>query len=416
MKRRCQILFAVSWAVFGYASVLAQPEGRINETESIYRRRFADMMANGGIMTSYAPMEAVAGAKRPIPLPEAADKEHRIKTAALDQAAAYARASNARAFMVWRDGKVERAEYYKGGDRNTPIVSKSLSKPLGAIAIGRAIAMGKIASVDQPVADFIAEWRGTPKAAILIRHLLDMRAGLMEQDYSPDPNHPLNRAYLDPDHGRYIIDYYPLTHKPGSYYGYSNATAELVALVIERATGLRYGTFLSQEVLVPIGAMGGQIWVNRPGGLAHSGCCMTLPAETYLRLAILLMDDGIVGRRRLLPKNYVAEMAKGTAQNPYYGMGVWVAGTYVNRRGFGAVGKPGPRVLHSEPYLDKNLFLFDGNSSQVVYISRATRTIILRLGDTAPAKPEWDNSKLPNIVLRGLIRQTREHAPEVQAR
>ncbi|MBB5686683.1 serine hydrolase domain-containing protein [Sphingobium boeckii] len=372
-------------------------------------------MKSGGILTRYDPMERVEGARKARPLPLAAADALSVTPEALDQASAYAKASNASAMIVWRDGKLQRADYFKGKDRNSQIVSKSLSKPITAIAVGRAIAMGKIKSVDQPVADFIPEWRGTPKEPMLIRHLLDMRSGLLEQMYSDDPEHPINRAYIDPDHGWHIINDYPLTHEPGRYYGYGNAVAELIAVVIERATGTRYGDFIGKQILAPIGAAGGEIWVNRPGGLAHSGCCMTLPAESWLRLGILLMNDGVADGRRLLPKGYVDDMAHGTPENPHYGMGLWVAGPYLSRRGFAAPSKPGPKVLHSQPYLDKDLFMFDGNANQLVFISRAARTVILRIGDAPPPSPEWDNSALPNIILGGIIWKKGETRPVAQA-
>ena len=56
------------------------------------------------------------------------------------------------------------------------------------------------------------------------------------------------------------------------------------------------------------------MWVGKPGGLAHAGCCATMPADTYLRFAMLLLDDGVWGGKRLLPKGYVAQMRKGTAE------------------------------------------------------------------------------------------------------
>jgi CubicO group peptidase (beta-lactamase class C family) len=348
-------------------------------------------------------------------LPTPRHGQHSINVNALNKASVYAKAANSSAFMVWRNGRLERADYFGGTTAATPLVAKSLSKPLGAIAIGRAIALGKIASLDQPVADFLTEWKGSPKERILIRHLLDMRSGLMEQTFSADPEHPINRAYLDPEHDRVLIHNYPLTHTPGTHYGYNNATAELVALVIERATGRRYADFIGREILQPIGATGGEIWIDRPGGLAHSGCCMTLPAESWLRLGILLLDDGKVGKKRLLPAGFVAAMTTATPQNPHYGLGVWIAGDYVQRRGFSGVGGPGPQVLHSAPYRDKDLFLFDGNSDQVVYISRATGTVILRLGATPPKQPEWDNSILPNMVIDGILRRKDEAAPIPQA-
>jgi CubicO group peptidase (beta-lactamase class C family) len=397
----CAAIGATAIASARALTSVPSPSGPVID-EGLYRERFDALMRSGGVMTRYTPMEKIPGASPATHLTQSTESEPTIMRQALDQASDYAKASNARAFIVWRKNKVERADYYRGANADTQIVSKSLSKPLTAIAIGRAIALGKIQSVDQLLTDFIPEWRGTPKATMSIRHLLDMRSGLLEQMGSADPDHPINRAYIDPDHGWRIIHEYPLTHAPGSYYGYGNAVAELVAVVIERATGRRYADFLDREILRPIGAAGGEIWIDRPAGLAHSGCCMTLPAESWLKLGILLADNGVAHGKRLLPRGFVDQMARGTAQNPHYGMGVWVAGPYVARRGFGAVGKPGPKIKHGEPYLDRDLFLFDGNANQVVYISRAARLVVLRAGDTPPVTPEWDNSVLPNIVMRGI--------------
>ncbi len=387
-----------------------------SDQDAVYRARFDAMKKAGGVVTRYDPMEVVPGAPTAIPLRVAKAADRSIRDGALDQATAYAAANNSSALIVWRNGAVQRAAYFGGADRETQIVSKSLSKPLGAIAVGRAIALGRIRSLDQPVADFIPEWKSTPKAAILVRHLLDMRSGMLEQMVSPDPTHPINRAYLGTDHDHVLIHDYPMTGVPGAKFGYSNAVADVVALLIERATGIRYGDFVGREVLAPIGAPGGRIWVDRPGGLAHSGCCMTLPAESWLRLGVLLLDDGVVGRRRLLPRGYVKQMTSATPQNPYYGLGTWVAGRYVKRRGFTGVDGAGPKVLHGAPYTDRTLFLFDGNANQVVYISPATRMVVVRVGNPPPTQPmEWDNSVLPNLLIDGIVQRPGERRPVPQS-
>lgn len=367
--------------------------------DAAYRARFEAFMANPA-QFDYSPMEAVPGATTQTPLRVAAKPA--IAHAALEEAARYAEANRSSALLVWRDGALEAAHYFGDATRDTPLVAKSLAKPLTAIVIGRAIMLGKIKGLDQPIADFIPELAGTPKAAIKVRHLLDMRSGLLDQGYSPDPDHPWNRAYLDLDHGAYIVRDYPLIDPPGTRYAYANAPSELIALVIERATGRRYAEFVSREVLQPLGAAGGEVWLNRPDGLAHSGCCIKLPAETWMKLAILLIDDGKTGSRRLLPKGYVRDMRTGTPHNPSYGLGVWLGEPYRDRRGFGAPGTLGPQVLHSEPYLDPEMFLFDGNSNQTVHISPRHRLIVLRMGETPPKTPEWDNAKLPNLLIRGL--------------
>jgi len=370
--------------------------------EALYLQRFEILKANGGIMPQYSPTEVVTGALAYQPLPVASASEQSISSVGLKQAADYAAKNNSAAFMVWQNGKVQQANYFGDNTAVTPLVSKSLSKPLSAIAIGRAIQLGAIRSLDQPVAEFITEWQGTPKSAVLVRHLLDMRSGFLAQGFSLSPDHPWNRAYLSYEHEKVLINDYPLTDEPGVGYSYNNATADMVAIVIERATGQRYAEFIGQEVLAKIGAQGGDIWVGREGGLAHSGCCMHLPAESWLRLGILLLQQGEFAGQQLLSPAIVQALITPTAENPHFALGIWVGQPYAERRGYTGVGGGGPQIYHSAPYRDPGLYLFDGNSSQVVYMLPAYNMVVLRLGASPPKDPEWDNSYLPNLLVDSL--------------
>lgn len=371
--------------------------------EALYMKRFDQLRnpaAQGGRgLGGYDPLEAVPGDAAYTPLP--AGETDAVTTDALDAADAYSAARNSQAFIVWKDGKVIRESYYGDTQRSSLIVSRSLAKPITAIAVGRALIMGKIDTLDQPVTDFIPEWKGTDREGILVRHLLDQRSGFLPQGQSMDPESPLNRAYLHPRHDEVIINDMPMTYKPGEDYQYANATSEMIAPLIERATGMRYSAFVSQEIIQKLGGQGGDVWVNRPGGTAHSGCCILLPAEDWLRMAILVLQDGIWEGERLLPDGYVAKMKTGTPQNPYYGLGLWLPHTYLERRGFANPSVPYGKVLHSEPYLDKNMMMFDGNSNQIVYMIPSANMIALRVGNRPPKDLEWDNTVLPNTLIRG---------------
>jgi CubicO group peptidase (beta-lactamase class C family) len=369
-----------------------------DQDEALFLKRLNETGANG--RESYDTMEAVPGVIDERSLPQSARPT--LSLGARETAKAYALANNSKALLIWRDGALEESVYAPGVGPATLINAKSLAKPLSAIAIGRAIKLGLIRSPDQSASDFITEWRGTPKAAITLRQLMDMTSGLAEQGAIKDPDSVMSRAYLHPRHGDVIVNDYPLTATPGVRYQYSNASADLIAVVIERASGRRYATFISEEVLRPLGASGGQVWVDRPGGLAHSGCCILLPATTWLRLGLLLLNDGVWEHKRLLPDGYVAAMKTTSVSNPRYGMGVWVQGDYIQRRGFGRPDQLLGAVLHSEPYLAKDLFLFDGNADQVVYMIPSKKLVILRVGDAPPKSPAWDNAFLPNLILRDL--------------
>jgi len=371
----------------------------LNDPEqALYLKRLADTGANG--RESYDTMEAVPGAADPVAAPVALHPT--ISSEARAKAVAYAMANNSKALIVWRDGRIETEAYGLGADATTLINARSMAKPLGAIAIGRAIELGAIKDLDQPAADFIAPWRGTPKASITVRQLLNMTSGLAEQGPVGDPASIMSRAYLSPRHDEVLVDDYPLTAVPGVRYQYSNASADLIAVVIEHATGRRYAEFVSSEVLKPLGVAGGEVWVDRPGGLAHSGCCILLPARTWLSLGLLLMQDGTWSGRRLLPPGYVKAMLTPTASNPRYGLGVWLPGDYIPRRGFGRPDQMLGAVLHSEPYLASDLFLFDGNANQVLYMVPSKHLAILRMGNPPPKSPEWDNAYLPNLILRDI--------------
>jgi CubicO group peptidase (beta-lactamase class C family) len=397
------------------AAAFADVQTYSPEDEALFLKRAGEISTIAGRgLEAYDPLEPVSGAPLAA-LPRA--RRHLISPEALAAAARYAAERKSSSLIVWRGGKIEAEHYFGGAGSATPIVSKSLAKPVTALLIGRAIKLGLIKSLDQPVADFITEWKGdTQREKILIRHLLDMRTGLLMQGQPIGPQDILNRAYLHPHHDDIIIREYPLINEPGTRYDYSNATSELIAPVIERATGMRYGAFLSEALLKPIGAPGGSIWVNRPGGMAHSGCCLMLPPQAWLRMAILLLQDGKWQGRQLLPDGYAAAMRTPTAENPYYGMGVWLAGRYTERRGFAHPSITYGRVLHSEPYAARDLYLFDGNSNQVVYIVPSQRLVVLRTGETPPKTLEWDNAFLPNLLIRGTVRRPGEPAPEPQPR
>ena len=430
MKRSVLMTLAVGLVtgplaiVVGAAEPPAAASTRYTEAdEAVYLSRFEQLTAafkSGLGLETYEPLEPLRGARRYRPLPMATATQRRIDPVALAAARDYASRNRSSALLVWHDGLIEEAAYFGDMRADRTFPSRSLAKPMTAVAVGRAIRLGKIRSLDQPVADFLTEWRGDQRRSkILVRHLLDMRSGFLPQAAATTAEDILNRAYLHPKHEQVILYDYPVVDEPGSRYEYNNATSEIVSLVIERATGVRYGEFVSREILRPLDAAGGEVWVNRPGGVAHAGCCMMLPPENWLRLAMLLMDDGVWRGKRLLPEGYVKAMTTGTPQNPHYGLGVYVSGQYIERRGFANPERdpPARRVLHSEPYLAQDLFLFDGNANQVVYVVPSARLIVLRVGDPPPksAGAEWDNSLLPNLLLRGLEtdRQRRGAAPRV---
>ena len=375
--------------------------------EALYLDRYDRMLKafqpGGSISAIYDTRGEITGAQSQKKLE--ASQEFFLDEAARKSAIAYAAERNSAALLILKDGALILEEYFGDTNQASALNSKSLAKPLGVVAVGRAIAEGHIQSLDQKASDFLTEWKGTPKEDITIRHLLGMRSGLHHQDFEPTPTHIMNRAYLHPRHEDILINEYPLLHKPGSRYDYSNANAEIIAPIIERATGQTYSNWVSQEIVQKLDAAGGEVWLNRDGGIAHAGCCTLLPAQTFAKIGQLVLMDGAWEEEQLLPIGFVAQMRSPSAQNPYAGLGLFVGHPYTELRGVRNVDREVAPTFHSAPYADEDLFLFDGNSNQVVYMVPSKNLLILRVGNTPPKELAWDNAYLPNLVSGAISKQ-----------
>ncbi|MBU2980010.1 serine hydrolase [Alteromonas sp. C1M14] len=328
-----------------------------------------------------------------------------ISQTALEQVESFAAQRNTTSLLVWHRGQLQLKQYYGDTNDDTLIVGKSMAKMVAGIVIARAIKDGYIAGLDEPAATYITEWQGTEKATITLRNMLHMAAGFEKYytlDMSPFSN--FTRSYIAGYTEDVLINGYELVNKPGTKYDYSQAVSDLLAIIIQRATGQPYGEYLSQALIQPIHAQGGEVMLNRPDGLAHSGCCLLLPAESWLRIGLFLLNSGEVNGEALFPDNWMQDYLAPSPSNPAMGLHIWLGKPYLPKRSWSEVGTPtGFGVLHSEPYLADDLFMFDGSGNQVIYIIPSKQLVIVRTGgfSWAPGK-EWDNAFIPNTLIRGI--------------
>ena len=354
----------------------------------------------------YDPVDKVPGAAD-APLPVASPTERTIAPEALSKASAYAKGKDSYGFIVWQGGKIQEASYFQNFNRTRLIASKSMAKMIVGLVIGRAIAEGHIKSIDQPVSDFLTEWKGTDKAAPTIRQFLQNSSGISRFSYNDfKPWSQTMREYLGERHEDLLINETKRDYTPGTEYDYSMITSDILAIVIERATKQRYGDYVGKALLQPIGAQGGTVYINRPGGLAHSGCCMMLPAESFIRMGVLMAQDGMWDGQRILPGGWVKETITPSPANAKWGLHMWIGQPYQRRVRFFPERSQPIGTLHSEPYAADDLFLWDGSGNQAMWIVPSKQLVILRFGPTPKPKAgeagEWDNALLPNTIIRGL--------------
>ena len=125
----------------------------------------------------------------------------------------------------------------------------SISKQFTAACILLLQEDGKL-TIDDPVSKWFPEL--TRSKDVKIRHLLSHTSGY--QDYAPqDYTIP---AWTKPTTADRIIHEWatkPLDFEPGSQYQYSNTNFNIAGLIVEKASGQPFWTFLSSRVLKPLG-------------------------------------------------------------------------------------------------------------------------------------------------------------------
>ena len=162
--------------------------------------------------------------------------------------------------LVLKDGEALVRRGYGRSDLATGIEAgpgtayrlASVSKQFTATSILLLAQDGKL-GIDDPVRKWLPS---LPRVAdkITLRHLLTHTSGLI--DYEDLMVEPYEGQILDAGVLDLLAKENRLYFTPGSAYRYSNSAYALLALVVERASEMRYPQFLQARIFTPLGMSG----------------------------------------------------------------------------------------------------------------------------------------------------------------
>ncbi len=333
------------------------------------------------------------------PWPIAGDSGRTLPKSALESAWSYAQSMGTDALIVAQDGVIQLERYAPGIDQETLFQSQSLHKGLTAMALGAAVGTGAIPSAATPASTYLTEWsENAPANAVTLADLAYMQAGLERPRYANHPFSPGLQLFLT---GRLVERALatPFVAGPRESFIWSNASTQSLSIAIERAVGKPWAEFIGEALWSPIGAGEAYVQLDRPDGTAFSFCCLVTNARNWLRVGQLMLNDGRIDGRRLLPKGWVTAMTTGGATNPNYGMQLWLNEPYdeeILRNGVPRLVLPrGTRLAASDA------FYFEGHFAQRLHVVPSAGLVVVRLGDD---RRDWDDARLMN----GLITATQE--------
>ena len=339
---------------------------------------------SGSSVSLYQPRELVAGGNEPA-APRVAPQLESLDPASLQSAADYAADTDSTALIVSRHDHIVFEKYWHGTGFDTVEDGQSLSRVVVALAAGVAVAQRQIHWPDEPIGHFIAQWKDDPRGAITVNQLLKMSSGLSAPEPSLAPWKASVRGALGSDIDAVHLAA-PLAGKPGATWADQSADPQLAALVIERATGMRYAQFVSQALWRPLGAGDAWMWLDREGGTAHADCCMLARQGDWIRLAELLIKDGNYRGEEIIHPGWVARMLVPAHGNENYG-------SYIH------LGKN--TVAGTEPYAVDDVFVIAGRGGNRLWVVPSMQIAILRMAPEARDALDFDDTRIPNLVMRG---------------
>lgn len=175
------------------------------------------------------------------------------------------------ALAVYRDGRkvvdlwagtkdVDGTEPWQHG---TAQVVRSATKGVAAAVLLLLRQRGEL-DLDAPVAEYWPEFKARGKERVLVRHVLNHRAGLPVIDRPLTPEEA-----LDPLRGPEAVAAQAPVWEPGTDHGYHALTyGWMLDELVRRVTGLGAGEWIAREIAGPLGA---EFWLGLPAAEEAAG-------------------------------------------------------------------------------------------------------------------------------------------------
>lgn len=207
---------------------------------------------------------------------------------------------------------------------DTTLISWSMAKSITHAAVGILVGEGRL---DLAATAPVPSWQGTPKEAITLQQLLEMRPGLeFVEDYvDAGVSHCIEMLYGagQADMAAYAAAL-PLVHEPGAVWNYSSGTTNIVARIVGDAVGGgREGMerFLRVRLFEPAGMQSAIPKFDEAGTFVGSSYVYAT-ARDFARFGELYRNDGVAADgTRVLPAGWRDHARAVIAHDPESGFG-----------------------------------------------------------------------------------------------
>jgi len=245
--------------------------------------------------------------------------------------------------LIVRNGYVVTEAYFYPYRQSRKYPILSCTKSFLSALVGIAIEEGYL-DLDDRVLDLFPDRdiaNDDPrKRAMTVEHLLLMRSGLDWPESSVSYGSADNILWqmLDSwDWVQFVFDR-PMATEPGTTFNYSTGDPQLLAAVLEQATGMSTRKFARTYLFEPLGVSSDHWdWQSAPGGVAFGGGGLSMTSRAMAKFGYLYLEGGDWNGQQIVPADWV----EASVANSHYGYQWW----RLSNGGYAALGYKGQRIV-----------------------------------------------------------------------
>lgn len=211
------------------------------------------------------------------------------------------------AYVIIKDSTLLFEQYWEDYSPESHSNSFSMAKSIVSLATGAAIDDGFIKDVDQPVSDFFPEFQGYNGKPLTLRHLLTMSAGVDFDEAYSSPFSPTTKLYYGDDLQQIAFGMKEI-EEPGVNFIYQSGVTQLLAFIVEKATGENISSYVSRKFWTPMNAEEDALWsLDKKDGIEKAYCCFNSNARDFARFGQLILNKGEWNGEQLISSSYLKE-------------------------------------------------------------------------------------------------------------
>ncbi len=257
---------------------------------------------------------------------------------------------NSSGFLIVKDGKIITEKYFGNYADSSLTNSFSVAKTFTTMLLGKAIEDGYIKSLEQPITDFLPEYKDDSFAkTCTIGDLSSMTAGYNWNEEYYLPLNETTKSYYGKNLENQLLKI-DFNSTSGERFEYKSGSTGLLAIILTRATGQTLAEYLSKSFWKPLGMEASAPWaLDNENGLEKAFCCVSARLRDFAKMGQLLLQNGKWKGKQLLDSTFIAKMThpntlNGKIKHPIYGYGTWTDYSY-KPPFYSMVGFLGQRVI-----------------------------------------------------------------------